>query len=178
STALVLFRRDLRLVDNPAWSAVCATHTQVLPVFIHAPDEDGGWSPGAASRTASAPRRHARCAARTDPAQRRQRGLLEPVVRTRRDRPRHAYQKRAARTGHRSAQLQRRAVVRALANRHATRRSVQGFHALLAQLANADPGKPAVARARSARLAELAGRFAVAGTRSAAAHRLGQRAGR
>ncbi|OOG41774.1 deoxyribodipyrimidine photolyase [Rhodanobacter sp. C06] len=50
STALVLFRRDLRLVDNPAWSAACATHTQVLPVFIHAPDEDGGWSPGAASR--------------------------------------------------------------------------------------------------------------------------------
>ncbi|MBD8873717.1 deoxyribodipyrimidine photo-lyase [Rhodanobacter sp. DHB23] len=50
STALVLFRRDLRLADNPAWHAACAAHAQVLPVFIHAPGEDGDWSPGAASR--------------------------------------------------------------------------------------------------------------------------------
>ena len=49
SKALVLFRRDLRLADNPAWSAACAEHAQVLPVFIHA-DDDGAWSPGAASR--------------------------------------------------------------------------------------------------------------------------------
>ena len=49
STALVLFRRDLRLADNPAWSAACAEHAQVLPVFI-LPDEDGRWSAGAASR--------------------------------------------------------------------------------------------------------------------------------
>lgn len=48
-TALVLFRRDLRLTDNPAWSAACAEHAQVLPVFI-LPDEDGRWSAGAASR--------------------------------------------------------------------------------------------------------------------------------
>ena len=34
STALVLFRRDLRLADNPAWHAACAGHAQVLPVFI------------------------------------------------------------------------------------------------------------------------------------------------
>ncbi|WP_350016448.1 deoxyribodipyrimidine photo-lyase [Rhodanobacter sp. IGA1.0] len=39
STALVLFRRDLRLADNPAWSAACAEHAYVLPVFIHADDE-------------------------------------------------------------------------------------------------------------------------------------------
>ncbi|GGY16404.1 deoxyribodipyrimidine photo-lyase [Rhodanobacter panaciterrae] len=50
STALVLFRRDLRLTDNPALNAACAAHAQVLPVFIHAPDEDGEWTAGAASR--------------------------------------------------------------------------------------------------------------------------------
>ena len=50
STALVLFRRDLRLTDNPALSAACAAHAQVIPVFIHAPDEDGEWTTGAASR--------------------------------------------------------------------------------------------------------------------------------
>ncbi|MEO9078875.1 MAG: deoxyribodipyrimidine photo-lyase [Rhodanobacter sp.] len=49
STALVLFRRDLRLADNPAWSAACAEHAKVLPVFIH-PDADDAWSAGAASR--------------------------------------------------------------------------------------------------------------------------------
>jgi deoxyribodipyrimidine photo-lyase len=50
STALVLFRRDLRLADNPALSAACAAHTHVLPVYIHSPGEDGGWPDGAASR--------------------------------------------------------------------------------------------------------------------------------
>ena len=50
STALVLFRRDLRVVDNPALSAACAAHAEVLPVYIHAPGEDGAWAPGAASR--------------------------------------------------------------------------------------------------------------------------------
>lgn len=50
STALVLFRRDLRLTDNPALSAACAAHTQVIPIFIHAPDEDAAWAAGAASR--------------------------------------------------------------------------------------------------------------------------------
>lgn len=49
-TALVLFRRDLRLEDNPAWSAACAENEQLLPVYVHAPQEDGAWSPGAASR--------------------------------------------------------------------------------------------------------------------------------
>ncbi len=49
STALVLFRRDLRLADNPAWSMACAAHAQVLPVFIHG-DDDDPWFDGAASR--------------------------------------------------------------------------------------------------------------------------------
>lgn len=48
STALVLFRRDLRLADNPAWSAACAEHAHVLPVFIHA--DDDACPTGAASR--------------------------------------------------------------------------------------------------------------------------------
>ena len=50
STALVLFRRDLRLADNPALHAACAAHARVLPVYVHAPDEDAPWAPGAASR--------------------------------------------------------------------------------------------------------------------------------
>ncbi len=50
STALVLFRRDLRLADNPALTAACAEHTHILPVFIHAPDCDDPWPAGAASR--------------------------------------------------------------------------------------------------------------------------------
>ncbi|MEO6927419.1 MAG: deoxyribodipyrimidine photo-lyase [Rhodanobacter sp.] len=49
STALVLFRRDLRLTDNLAWHAACAEHAQVLPVFIQT-DDDGPWSAGGASR--------------------------------------------------------------------------------------------------------------------------------
>lgn len=49
SVALVLFRRDLRLSDNPALSAACAQHSQVLPVFVHA-DDDAVWSTGGASR--------------------------------------------------------------------------------------------------------------------------------
>ena len=50
STAIVWFRRDLRLADNPALSAACAAHERVLPLYIHAPHEDAGWSPGGASR--------------------------------------------------------------------------------------------------------------------------------
>jgi deoxyribodipyrimidine photolyase len=50
STALVLFRRDLRLQDNPALAAACAAHGHVLPVYIHAPDEEGAWAIGAASQ--------------------------------------------------------------------------------------------------------------------------------
>lgn len=42
------FRRDLRLADNPAWSAACAEHATALPVFIQT--DDGPWSAGAASR--------------------------------------------------------------------------------------------------------------------------------
>ncbi len=49
STAIVWFRRDLRLHDNPALSAAIATCDQVIPVYIHAPEEEAPWSPGGAS---------------------------------------------------------------------------------------------------------------------------------
>lgn len=48
-TALIWFRRDLRLADNPALSAALDSHEHVVPVFIHAPDEEAPWEPGAAS---------------------------------------------------------------------------------------------------------------------------------
>jgi deoxyribodipyrimidine photo-lyase len=50
TTAIVWFRRDLRLADNPALSAACAAHDRVLPLYIHAPEEEGDWMPGGASR--------------------------------------------------------------------------------------------------------------------------------
>ncbi|SFM98052.1 cryptochrome/photolyase family protein [Dokdonella immobilis] len=50
STALVWFRRDLRLADNPALAAARDAHEQVIPIYVHAPDEEAPWQPGAASR--------------------------------------------------------------------------------------------------------------------------------
>ncbi|MDE1895183.1 MAG: deoxyribodipyrimidine photo-lyase [Xanthomonadaceae bacterium] len=50
STALMLFRRDLRLADHPALAAACTAHARVLPVYLHAPHEEAPWEPGAASR--------------------------------------------------------------------------------------------------------------------------------
>jgi len=49
SIAIVWFRRDLRLSDNPALSAALAEHEQVLPVYLHAPEEEAPWAPGEAS---------------------------------------------------------------------------------------------------------------------------------
>ncbi|WP_240125265.1 cryptochrome/photolyase family protein [Thermomonas alba] len=50
STALVLFRRDLRLSDHPALHAACTAHDRILPVYVHDSAADGDWAPGAASR--------------------------------------------------------------------------------------------------------------------------------
>ncbi len=49
STALVWFRRDLRLADNPALRHALEHHQRILPVYIHAPDEETPWAPGAAT---------------------------------------------------------------------------------------------------------------------------------
>jgi deoxyribodipyrimidine photo-lyase len=50
SVAIVWFRRDLRLADNPALVAALKAHDEVLPVYIDAPAEEAPWQPGAASR--------------------------------------------------------------------------------------------------------------------------------
>jgi deoxyribodipyrimidine photo-lyase len=50
SVAIFWFRRDLRLTDNPALTAALAAADTVVPVYIHAPEEEGAWAPGAASR--------------------------------------------------------------------------------------------------------------------------------
>ena len=47
---LVWFRLDLRVTDNPALTAALERGEAVVPVFIWAPEEEGGWAPGAASR--------------------------------------------------------------------------------------------------------------------------------
>jgi len=48
--AIVWFRQDLRLADNPALRAAHERGAAVIPVFIWAPEEEGDWPPGAASR--------------------------------------------------------------------------------------------------------------------------------
>lgn len=47
--ALVWFRNDLRLADNPALQAALEAGFDPVPVYIHAPHEEGKWAPGAAS---------------------------------------------------------------------------------------------------------------------------------
>jgi deoxyribodipyrimidine photo-lyase len=49
-TALVWFRRDLRLSDQPALQQALARHERVIPVYLYAPEEESPWAPGAASR--------------------------------------------------------------------------------------------------------------------------------
>ncbi len=50
SASLVWLRRDLRLDDQPAFTAALAVGGPVVPVFIWAPEEEAPWTPGAASR--------------------------------------------------------------------------------------------------------------------------------
>ena len=49
TAALVWFRDDLRLDDQPALRAALERGWLPVPVYIHAPDEEGAWAPGAAS---------------------------------------------------------------------------------------------------------------------------------
>ena len=48
--AIVWFRQDLRLSNNPALNAALKNHERVIPVFIHQHDESNQWQHGAASR--------------------------------------------------------------------------------------------------------------------------------
>lgn len=50
SRALVWFRRDLRLDDHPALQAALRAGHAPVPVYIHAPEEEAPWTPGAASK--------------------------------------------------------------------------------------------------------------------------------
>jgi len=51
SDNLILWlRRDLRLADNPALAAALARGARILPLYIHAPEEEAPWTRGAASR--------------------------------------------------------------------------------------------------------------------------------
>jgi deoxyribodipyrimidine photo-lyase len=48
--SLVWFRQDLRIADNPALIAAIARGGPVIPIFIWAPEDEGRWPAGAASR--------------------------------------------------------------------------------------------------------------------------------
>jgi deoxyribodipyrimidine photo-lyase len=48
--SIVWFRLDLRLRDNLALLAAGARRGPAIPVFIWAPEEEGNWAPGSASR--------------------------------------------------------------------------------------------------------------------------------
>ena len=48
--SLIWFRQDLRLSDNPALAAALERGSPVIPVYVWAPEEEGAWSPGAASK--------------------------------------------------------------------------------------------------------------------------------
>jgi deoxyribodipyrimidine photo-lyase len=50
ATAIVWFRQDLRLADNPALLAATYAARQMVPVFIWSPEEEGEWAPGGAAR--------------------------------------------------------------------------------------------------------------------------------
>lgn len=49
STAILWFRNDLRLADNPALQAALDDGHAPVCVYIHAPDEEREWAPGEAS---------------------------------------------------------------------------------------------------------------------------------
>ena len=48
--AIVWFRNDLRLADNPALQAAIEGGFTPVPVYVHSPGEEGDWAPGAASQ--------------------------------------------------------------------------------------------------------------------------------
>lgn len=48
--AIVWFRQDLRLTDNPALAHALAHHSSVIPVYIHGLEDEGDWPAGGATR--------------------------------------------------------------------------------------------------------------------------------
>ena len=49
ATSILWFRRDLRLHDNAALEWASDNSDTVIPVYIHSPEEEQPWAPGAAS---------------------------------------------------------------------------------------------------------------------------------
>jgi deoxyribodipyrimidine photo-lyase len=49
-STVLWFRQDLRVADNPALDAALRAGDPVVPLFIFAPEEEGPWAPGGASR--------------------------------------------------------------------------------------------------------------------------------
>jgi deoxyribodipyrimidine photo-lyase len=50
AATIVWFRQDLRLEDQPALRAAARRGGPIVPVYVWAPEEEGDWPPGAASR--------------------------------------------------------------------------------------------------------------------------------
>lgn len=50
SNALLWFRQDLRLTDNPALHAAVRAGIPIIPLYIYSPPEEGSWPIGEASR--------------------------------------------------------------------------------------------------------------------------------
>jgi len=50
TATLLWLRQDLRLADHPALHAAVERGAPVIPVFLWCPEEEGAWTPGAASR--------------------------------------------------------------------------------------------------------------------------------
>lgn len=50
STAIVWFRRDLCLEDNPALSSASQRHERIVPVYVHSPSTRNPWAAGDTSR--------------------------------------------------------------------------------------------------------------------------------
>ncbi|MES2308592.1 MAG: deoxyribodipyrimidine photo-lyase, partial [Verrucomicrobiota bacterium] len=48
--AIVWFRSDLRLADNPALDHACSRGYSILPIYIYSPEEEQQWALGGASR--------------------------------------------------------------------------------------------------------------------------------
>ena len=50
-TAILWLRRDLRLADNPALQALLEAGHRPVFAYVHAPEEEAPWQPGAADST-------------------------------------------------------------------------------------------------------------------------------
>ena len=200
-TAIVWFRRDLRLADNPALAAACERGRRVVALYIHAPDEEGDWQPGAASRwwlhhslerlaaSPARPRRRASRPARADARRRCSRWRVKPGPRrsywNRLYEPRHRRKRRAIAAGLRRGRARlprasmRRCCVEPWETRTGTGRSLPRVHAVLALL-RAPVSSAAASAARAP--ATIAGSAVAAReprarrTRAAAARPLGRRA--